>query len=152
MRIMASHIRGTHETAKTIETPLWDFGKGCWVMPRQHLRALFSDLLRNKCDEGTAQRKEACRKHDIHRHHPFLKRVGRRLCGPHPASAGESGAATAEEVGHLCPSALLKMFSGFASSVLWGRFRRGSFLTRWQWGGVVSVSYTHLTLPTILLV
>ena len=78
-------------------------------MPRQHLRALFSDLLRNKSDEGTlAQTKEACRKHDIHRHHPFLKRVGRRLLGPHLASACETGAATAEEVGHFCPSALLK--------------------------------------------
>ena len=31
------------ETARTLGDLVCDFGRGCWVMPRQHLRALLSD-------------------------------------------------------------------------------------------------------------
>ena len=39
---------------KLVMFALWDFGRMCWVMPRQHLRALSSDLLRDLRDEATA--------------------------------------------------------------------------------------------------
>ena len=34
---------GWWKTARTLGEAVCDFGRGCWVMPRQHLRALFSD-------------------------------------------------------------------------------------------------------------
>ena len=52
---------------KSVIFALWDFGRVCWVMPRQHLRALSSDLLRDLRDEATAAQSntaaQACQRH-----------------------------------------------------------------------------------------
>ena len=36
-------IRAWWETARTLGDLVCDFGMACWELPRQHLRALFSD-------------------------------------------------------------------------------------------------------------
>ena len=101
-------IRAWWETARTLGDLVCDFERGCWVIPRQHLRALFSDSSAKSARATLLERGDASIGSEKESSRARLAACSSQADKKSIPNRVGDGSAGVNELGHFCPSRLLK--------------------------------------------
>ena len=85
-----------------------DFERGCWVIPRQHLRALFSDSSAKSARATLLERGDASIGSEKESSRARLAACSSQADKKSIPNRVGDGSAGVSELGHFCPSRLLK--------------------------------------------